>query len=149
MDNFKRTGKSGRRVVVFFFSIIVVSAFLLPGCSPKVVEKVKTEYVYRDVHHRDTTIQHDSTYIKEYVKGDTVHHYEYRDRYVYRDRWRDSIQKSEVHDTTMVEKLVEKKLSPIQKAKINSFWWLVLGLFGCIAWIFRKPLISLIRRIIL
>ena len=105
--------------------------------------------MYRDVHHRDTTIQHDSVYIREYMKGDTVHHYEYRDRYVYRDRWRDSIQKTEVHDTTMVEKLVEKELSPVQKAKINSFWWLLLGLSGCLVWIFRKPIIALIKRIIL
>jgi len=149
MDNFKGTGRSGRRAVALLFSIIVVSAILLPGCSPKVIEKTRTEYVYRDVHHRDTTIQHDSVYIREYMKGDTVHHYEYRDRYVYRDRWRDSIQKTEVHDTTTVEKLVEKKLSPIQKVKINFFWWLVLGLSGCLVWIFRKPIIALIKRIIL
>ena len=83
------------------------------------------------------------------MKGDTVHHYEYRDRYIYRDRWRDSIQKTEVHDTTTVEKLVEKKLSPIQKTKINSFWWLVFGLSGCLIWIFRKPIIALVKRIVL
>ena len=121
----------------------------LPGCSPKIVEKVRTEYVYRDVHHRDTTIQHDSVYIREYMKGDTVHHYEYRDRYLYRDRWRDSILVKEVHDTTTVEKKVEKELSVIQKAKINSFWWLLVGLFASLVWIFRKPIISLIKRIVL
>ena len=121
----------------------------LPGCSPKIVEKVRTEYVYRDVHHRDTTIQHDSVYIREYMKGDTVHHYEYRDRYLYRDRWRDSIVTKEVHDTTTVEKKVEKELSCSQKVKINSFWWLLFGLFASLVWIFRKPIIAFIKRIIL
>ena len=102
----------------------------LSACSPKIVDRWHTQYVIQNVHHRDTTIQHDSVYIREYVKGDTVHHYEYRDRYVFRDRWRDSIQTKEVHDTTTVEKLVEKDLSWAQKAKINSFPWLLLALIG-------------------
>jgi len=116
------------------------------SCSPKIVEKVVTQIEYRDVHHRDTTIQHDSVYIKEYVKGDTVHHYEYRDRYVYRDRWRDSILVKEVHDTTTVERKVEKELTAGQKAKIGLFWWLVAGICGALVWIFRKPILALIKR---
>ena len=147
MDSIGNKGRPGRLILLVVAIITFQSA--LPGCSPKVAERVRTEYVYRDVHHRDTTIQHDSVYIREYMKGDTVHHYEYRDRYIYRDRWRDSIQKTEVHDTTTVEKLVEKKLSPIQKTKINSFWWLVFGLSGCLIWIFRKPIIALVKRIVL
>jgi len=110
----------------------------LPGCSPRIVEKVRTEYVYRDVHHRDTTVQHDSVYIREYIKGDTVHHYEYRDRYVYRDRWRDSIQLREVHDTTAVEVKVEKPLSWSQKAKIGAFPWLLLGFLALLIWVTKK-----------
>ena len=143
MESIGRKGSTGR--LVFLVVAIIAFQSALPGCSPKVIEKTRTEYVYRDVHHRDTTIQHDSVYIREYMKGDTVHHYEYRDRYVYRDRWRDSIQKTEVHDTTTVEKLVEKQLSPIQKAKINSFWWLLLGLLGFAGWTFRKPIMKLIK----
>ena len=130
------------------FLIIFFSGFLLPGCSPKVVEKIRIEYVYRDVHHRDTTIQHDSTYIKIYVKGDTVHHYEYRDRYLYRDRWRDSLVIQEVHDTTTVEKKVEKELTFGQKAKINSFWYLIAGLLGFALCTFRKPILKLIKTLI-
>lgn len=118
---------------------------LLPACSPKIVEKVRTEYVYRDVHHRDTTIQHDSIYIREYVKGDTVHHYEYRDRYIYRDRWRDSVSVREVRDTAFVERKVEKPLSWWQKARIGAFWWLCGALALALLWIFRKPLLSLLK----
>lgn len=147
MDSIGNKGRPGRLVIL----VLILMSFLwaLPGCSPKVVEKVVTKIEYRDVHHRDTTIQHDSTFIKEYVKGDTVHHYEYRDRYIFRDRWRDSTVTKEVHDTTKVEKLVEKELSFVQKAKINSFWWLVFGLFASLVWIFRKPIVAFIKRIIL
>jgi len=147
MDNHGNIRNTGRNVVFILF-LCYVSVCFLPACSPKIVEKVKTEYVYRDVHHRDTTIQHDSTYIKIYVKGDTVHHYEYRDRYLYRDRWRDSISIREVHDTTTVEKKVEKELTAGQKMKINSFWWLLLGLIASLGWIFRKPIINLIKTLI-
>ena len=147
MENQNGIGKkSGRRALyILVYLSLVFSLGLLPGCSPKAVEKIRTEYVYRDVHHRDTTIQHDSTYIREYIKGDTVHHYEYRDRYLYRDRWRDSIVIQQVHDTTTVEKLVEKKFSAGQKAKINSFWYLLIGLFGFAVWTFRKPILKLIK----
>lgn len=113
---------------------------LLAACSPRIVDRWHTEYVVQNVHHRDTTIQHDSVYIREYVKGDTVHHYEYRDRYVFRDRWRDSIQTKEVHDTTTVEKLVEKDLSWAQRTKIGAFPWLLLTVLGLLLWTFRKRL---------
>lgn len=148
MDNYKnRKGKPGRLLIIFLV-LCYASLSALPGCSPKIIEKVKTEYVYRDVHHRDTTIQHDSVYIREYMKGDTVHHYEYRDRYVYRDRWRDSIDIREVHDTTTVEKKVERELTAGQKMKINSFWWLLAGLAAALVWIFRKPILTLIKTLI-
>lgn len=137
MDHFAHIGTPGRILVISVF-VFFVSGVLLPGCSPKIVEKVRTEYVYRDVHHRDTTVQHDSVYIREYVKGDTVHHYEYRDRYVYRDRWRDSIQLREVHDTTAVEVKVEKPLTWAQKAKINAFPWLTLAVILLLIWVTRK-----------
>lgn len=148
MDNNLHIGKPGRGISILLMFILLCSFQALPGCSPKIIEKVKTEYVYRDVHHRDTTIQHDSVYIREYMKGDTVHHYEYRDRYVYRDRWRDSIDVREVHDTTTVEKKVERELTAGQKMKINSFWWLLAGLIAALGWIFRKPIINLIKTLI-
>lgn len=148
MDNNLHIGKPGRGISILLMFILLCSFQALPGCSPKIIEKVKTEYVYRDVHHRDTTIQHDSVYIREYMKGDTVHHYEYRDRYVYRDRWRDSIDVHEVHDTTTVEKKVERELTAGQKMKINSFWWLLAGLVAALVWIFRKPIVKLIKTLI-
>lgn len=102
----------------------------LSACSPKIVDRWHTQYVVQNVHHRDTVITKDSVYIREWMKGDTVYIEKYKDRYVYRDRWRDSIFVKEVHDTTAVEVKVEKDLTWAQKAKINSFPWLLLALIG-------------------
>ena len=121
-----------------------VVLFLLPilsaGCSPKIVERIVVQHDTTTVHHRDTTYHRDSIYIREWMKGDTVYVDRFRDRYVFRDRWRDSVSVREVHDTTAVEVKVEKNLSWSQKAKIGAFPWLLLALIGSVLWIFRKYL---------
>ena len=148
MDNSMHLGKPGRGISILSVFILLLSFQALPGCSPKIIEKVKTEYVYQDVHHRDTLITRDSIYIREWLKGDTVYIEKYKDRYVFRDRWRDSISIREVHDTTIVEKKVERELTAGQKMKINSFWWLLIGLIASLGWIFRKPIVKLIKTLI-
>ena len=121
-----------------------VVLFLLPilgaGCSPKIVERIVVQHDTTTVHHRDTTYRRDSIYIREWMKGDTAYVDRFRDRYVFRDRWRDSVSVREVHDTTAVEVKVEKNLSWSQKAKIGAFPWLLLALIGAVLWIFRKYL---------
>ena len=121
----------------------------LPGCSPRIIEKVRTEYVAQEVYHRDTIITRDSVYIREWMKGDTVFVDRFRDRYVYRDRWRDSIRVQV--DSFAIERVkevkVEKPLSWGKRAKIGAFWWLVLAVALLGAWTFRKPLGGLITKI--
>ena len=121
-----------------------VVLFLLPilgaGCSPKIVERIVVQHDTTTVHHRDTTYHRDSIYIREWMKGDTVYVDRFRDRYIFRDRWRDSVSVREVHDTTAVEVKVEKNLSWSQKAKIGAFPWLLLALIGAVLWIYRKYL---------
>ena len=124
---------------------LLLSITFLPGCSPKIVERIVVQHDTTTVHHRDTTYHRDSIYIRELMKGDTVYVDRYRDRYIFRDRWRDSVSVREVHDTTTVEKKVEKELSWAQRAKINSFWYLLIGLVAAIIWIFRKPLLKLFK----
>ena len=148
MDNSMHLGKPGRSISILLVFILLLSFQILPGCSPKIIEKVKTEYVYQDVHHRDTLITRDSIYIHEWLKGDTVYIEKYKDRYVFRDRWRDSVSIREVHDTTTVEKKVERELTAGQKMKINSFWWLLIGLIASLGWIFRKPILKLFKVVI-
>ena len=121
----------------------------LPSCSPRIIEKVRTEYVTQEVHHRDTIITRDSVYIREWMKGDTVFVDRYRDRYVFRDRWRDSI-RIQV-DSFAIERVkevhVEKPLSWGKRAKICAFWWLVLAVVLLGAWTFRGTITKIVKMI--
>ena len=122
--------------------ILAVSVLMAVSCSPKIVERVKFVTEYRNVYQVDTTIQHDSVYIREWIKGDTVRIVEYRDKYVYRySTIRDTVIKA---DSIAVDHIkteyVEQPLSWSKRAKIGAFWWLVLAVAGLGAWTFRKPL---------
>ena len=121
--------------------LILLPAFILcAGCSPKIVERIVVQHDTTAVHHRDTVFHRDSVYIREWMKGDTIFIEKYKDRYVFRDRWRDSVTMREIHDTTAVEVKVEKPLSWSQKAKIGTFPWLLLAVIGLLLWTFRKYL---------
>ena len=128
--------RQARRAVFVLLSALILCA----GCSPKIVERIVVQHDTTTVHHRDTTYRRDSIYIREWMKGDTVYVDRVHDRYVFRDRWRDSVSVREVHDTTAVEVKVEKPLSWAQKAKIGAFPWLLLTVIGAALWIFRKYL---------
>ena len=121
-------------------AVLVLLLAACVSCSPKIVERIVVQHDTTTVHHRDTTYRRDSIYIREWMKGDTVYVDRFRDRYVFRDRWRDSIRV--VRDSALVEHIkevkVEKELSWAQKAKIGAFPWLVLAVIGAALWIFRK-----------
>ena len=118
------------------------------SCSPKIVEHVRTEYVYRDRVQHDTTFVHDSTYIKEYVKGDTLKIIEYRERYKYLYKYINKTDTVAVHDTLSVEKVkevkVERKLSWWQRFRLVVFPVLILGLL----WAYRKQIIAFVKTLI-
>ena len=148
MDSIGNKGRPGRLILLVVSIITFQSA--LPGCSQlwKARESVVVQHDTTVVHHRDSIHQRDSIYIREWMKGDTVYIDRWHDRTFYRDRWRDSTSIKEVHDTTKVEKKVEKELTVSQKLKINSFWWLLIGLIASLGWIFRKPIVKLIKTLI-
>lgn len=130
--------------------LFIVSLFLLlilSGCSPRIYERV--------VYQKDTTYvskidsiykyERDSVFVRE--KGDTV--YKYVERVRYRDRYKvDTLIKVMV-DSVAVERIkevkVEKPLSWWQRAKIGAFWWLLGALVAAVLWIFRKPLLRLLK----
>ena len=124
----------------FTLMLLFMTIHIFPACSPKIVERIVVQHDTTTVHHRDTTYQRDSVYIREWMKGDTVFVDRFRDRYVFRDRWRDSVRV--IRDSVAVERVkevkVEKPLSWAQKAKMEAFPWLVLSLLGALVWIFRK-----------
>lgn len=123
-------------------SVLLAMIVLCAGCSSlwKAREKVVIQRDTTTVHHCDTTYRRDSIYIREYMKGDTVYVDRYRDRYVFRDRWRDSV--TVKVDSVAVERIkevkVEKPLSWWKRVKIALFPWLLLATAGLLVWTFRK-----------
>lgn len=125
-------------------AVLLGVSLLLASCSPKIVERVKVVTEYRNVYQIDTTIQHDSVFIREWVKGDTVFVREYRDKYIYRyNTVRDTLVKVDsVAVETIREVKVEQPLSLAKRAKLRLFWWVVAVAAGLGVWTFRRPLKS-------
>lgn len=75
-------------LLIFFYAAILATLLaLFAGCKTieyVPVPEVHTEYVYHD--RVDSIKYHDSIYIKELIKGDTVIkiEYRYKDRYIYK-----------------------------------------------------------------
>lgn len=138
-----------KRLIYILSAVLMLSV----SCSPKVIEHVRTEYVYRDRTQHDTTYVHDSTYIKEYIKGDTVRIVKFREKYKYLYKYINKIDTVAVHDTLSVEKIkkvkVERALSWWQKTKIRGFWALLFAWVIYLVWANRKRLLPIIRRLIL
>ena len=151
---------------------ILVAVAFAASCSPKVIEKIKTETVteYRDrvVHDTTTfTIEKESEKImtrdtasrleNKYAKSEAIvsggflsHSLESKPQVIKVP--------FEVHvtDTLYLEKeselrteYVEKELTWWQKTKINGFWVLLFSWMIYFIVKYRKPLIAIIRRLIL
>lgn len=137
------------KVKLWVATVGLCLCYALPSCSPKIVERVKVVTEYRNVYQVDTTIQHDSVYIREWVNGDTVRIVEYRDKYIYRYKTiRDTVMK---HDSLAVERIkevkVEKPLSWWERAKLGAFPWVLGVAVGLGYWTFRKPLSGLFTKL--
>ena len=137
-----RSKTKGSRLARWAGSVLL-AAVVCAGCSPKIIERVVVQRDTTTVHHRDTMFRKDSVYIREYMKGDTVYIDRYRDRYVFRDRWRDSVtvRVDSVAVETIKDVKVEKPLSWWKRVKIGAFPWLLLAVAGLLLWTFRKFLL--------
>ena len=136
----------GRAPWALSCTILFFMAFLAtPGCSPRIIEKVVVQRDTTEIHHRDSIYRRDSVWVREYVKGDTIYLEKYRDRILYRDRWRDSIVVRV--DSVAVERVkevkVEKPLNAWKRFKIGGFWWLLA--LAAVGW--RKQILWLIKKI--
>ena len=95
---------------------------VLPSC--RCLESLTSNVESQDVQvlrFVDTIYQHDSIFIREIVRGDTV----YLTRTEWRDRWRTQLVHDTVHHTEFVEKIIEK---PPEKYVPKFYKWCT-GLF--------------------
>jgi hypothetical protein len=123
-DKFERSVYGYRSCGLCFVGIVILLllSLLFGGCTATKyvpVETVLTDTVYKVRVERDSVFKHDSIYVKEWKKGDTI----YRDR----DRWHiqyvervktDTLYQSKV-DSIAVPYPVEKELTWWQEKKIE------------------------------
>ena len=105
---------------------------------PVVQRSDTTSYVQRSATH-DTIYLRDSVYVREVLKGDTV----FRDRIAYRDRWRTRLVHDTIHDTQIVEKVIEK---PPERYVPKFYKWCTAALWAIIALAIGRVGYKAIRR---
>ena len=115
--------KGYRLILTYLVAVLLVLiALICGGCSTTKyvpVETIKRDTVYQSKIEHDSVYLHDSVYVKEWQKGDTI----FRDR----DRWHTKYVEKEVHDTLYQSKTdsiavpypVEKELTWWEKKKIE------------------------------
>jgi len=167
--------------ILLLSTLFCFTTLILPGCSPKIIERVvtvtetKDSLIVRDRIIHDTVrveipiiterivTPKDSSHLENaYAVSDAY----YRDGFLYhslstKPQVIDVPVDVHVSDTTTIHETsqqttdthvetqyVEKKLSWWQKCRIGAFWWLLGGLVACLVWIFRKPLLSLLKKFV-
>lgn len=130
-----------------FITSVILLCLGLGGCSPRIYERVITQRDTTYIVKRDSVrfYDRDSIFIRE--KGDTI--YQYVEKWRWRDRVRvDTIYQARV-DSVFVDRIkeveVSKPLSWWENAKILAFWYLFGAVLLLLLYVFRKPLIKLIR----
>jgi len=117
---------------------------LLFGCrSVKYVPvpSVSVDSVYVDRFHRDSVYLHDSVFVNQYSKGDTVFVDKVVTRYKYKDRLRHDTVAVVRADSVQVPYPVEKDLGWWEKTRLYSFPVLVAMiavLAFVVVWLVKK-----------
>ena len=109
--------KGYRLILTYLVAVLLLLiALICGGCSTTKyvpVETIKRDTVYQSKIERDSVYLHDSVYVKEWQKGDTI----YRDR----DRWHTKYVEKEVHDTLYQSRVDSIAVSyPVEK---ELTWW--------------------------
>lgn len=134
-----------RARTIYIIIVVLICLLVCCGCKTQYVEveRVRIDTTYITQHQRDSIYLHDSTYVHEYIKGDTI--------YVEVDRWKTHYIERTSHDTIYKHKVdsipipypVEKKLSFRQRIAINCFPLVLLLLIASGIWIFRKRIFKI------
>lgn len=115
-----------RKIYIYWLVIILCALGLLTMiASCRTIEYVDRPVVHTEIEYRDRVDSvnvHDSIFIKEYQKGDTVKVVEYRERT--RFHYIQLIDTVAVRDTVTVvnEKVVEKTVAAMNKVQTFFFW---------------------------
>lgn len=124
-------------------------AILLSGCKTRYV--TVPEYHFRDttkmVYLRDSVFLHDSVFVTVETKGDTVYNTKTVTKYLYKDKFRTDTLAIIKRDSVPKIVMVEKSLTPSQSFAIRWFGVLVAVLILAMIWIFRKPMVVLIKQL--
>ena len=139
-----------KRDLIFVVVCIIIIALLCCSCKTKyvMVESVRVDTTYINKTQYDSIWMHDSIYLKEYMKGDTV--------FLEKTKWQIKYKEKQVHDTLIHERVdsipvpypVEKNLRWGQRTAIKFFPWVLTGFICLLGWIFRKPIKGLIKIIL-
>lgn len=104
---------------IAFWVVLIMLVLLFAGCKTRtvIVETVRTDTTYITKHQRDSIWLHDSIYMHEYQKGDTV--------FMLRDRWHTQYVEKQVHDTTYIAShdTIPKPYPVEVKVPRELNWW--------------------------
>lgn len=152
-----------------FILLFTVFMCWVTSCSPKIITHTETVIEYRDRVVHDTTTFEIEKEVEKIVTKDTTSHLENKyaksDAMVSGGLLHHSLESKpqiieipvEVHvtDTLWKEseviteiKEVEKELNWWQKMKQSTWSWMLLALVGALVYIFRKPILAIIKTFI-
>ena len=130
-----------RRLII----VMIAAAVALAGCKTRevVVTEHHTDTLRITQHHRDSIYLHDSTFVREYIQGDTVRVITEMWHTKYRDRLKtDTLYRSRTDSVPVpypVVKEVKKPLNFFEKAMMGTGIGSIVGiLFYCIILIRKK-----------
>lgn len=95
-DRIMREVGTGCAGAIVFWLVLIILMLCFASCKTRtiVVETVRTDTTYITKHQRDSIWLHDSIYMHEYQKGDTV--------FMLRDRWHTKYIETVRTDTTYI-----------------------------------------------
>ena len=105
---------------------MVIILSVLPSCrsvDPSLYTLHRDSVAYTIHQTIDTIVMHDSVYVREVMRGDTV----YLTRTEWRDRWRTRVVHDTVRHTEYVDRVVEK---PPEQYVPKFYRWCTILLFA-------------------
>ena len=125
--------------------VMIAAAVALAGCKTRevVVTEHHTDTLRLTQHHRDSIYLHDSTFVREYIQGDTVRIVTEMWHTKYRDRLKtDTLYRSRTDSVPVpypVIKEVKKPLNFFEKAMMGTGIGSIVGiLFYCIIFLKKR-----------